>query len=233
MRPWRKVSLRLVSEAMLLASLALAACRQQPPPLPAVAPDDSQVDVRREAVLHETVYAIEREDCRLSWTLYEPELNRNVIRHRAACTWPLERQVPLIRMLADRAAKDLPGGILPRTLSWGRLFPDPPRDSTMALRLAIAAWRSGEWDTTQGRPKQGGIGAFVIRLGNEARIYAELEPLFRERSLTLQIVSGEKVLVLPANELPFYSELRREGVSPGAKLPFDFQTWFALEPVSK
>jgi hypothetical protein len=115
-----------------------------------------------------------------------------------------------------------------RTLSWGRLYPDGARDATMAVRLALVAKRSAEWDAARGAPRDGDINGWVRESANEEQIYAELIPVFREVGLEIRIASVEKVLVLPAGELPFSERLQEEGARAADKLPFDCQTWFSV-----
>jgi hypothetical protein len=115
-----------------------------------------------------------------------------------------------------------------QTLSWGRLFPDGPTDSTMAVRLALAAKRSPGWDAARGKPRTGDINAFVRKLANDASIYEELRPMFRQAGLSIEMASVEKVLVLPAAKLPFFAQLQKEGVTARDRLPFDFQAWFSI-----
>src|SRR5258706_4495461 len=95
-----------------------------------------QVNVHRDSTFQETIYSTEAGSCRISWTVYETEINRGVIRHRSTCTLPLADQAPLIAKVLHKVKES---GAAFRTLSWGRLSPDGPRDDTMAARLALAA----------------------------------------------------------------------------------------------
>jgi hypothetical protein len=112
-------------------------------------------------------------------------------------------------------------------LSWGRLYPDGKPDPTLAVRLAVAAKRSPQWDAARGRPSGGDPNGFVRKLANDAMIYAELRE-FRKAGLDIRISVVEKVLVLPARQLPFFDRLAAEGVKPADRLPFDCITWFAI-----
>jgi len=78
-----------------------------------------------------------------------------VIRHRSDCGLALAGQAPLIGKLLRRvmAADAEAAGF--RTLSWGRLYPDGARDTTMPARLALAAVRSADWDTAKGARGRG------------------------------------------------------------------------------
>ena len=123
-------------------------------------------------------------------------------------------------------------GLRPDT---GRLYlliaPHPAVDRLMdalAVRLALAAKRSPEWDAARGAPRGGDINGWVRKLANDALIYEELRPVFREVGLEIRCASVEKVLILPAGKLPFFDKLREAGAQAKDKLPFDCQTWFSV-----
>ena len=208
------------------AGLSSLACRQKERDEPPKKADAHVVTVQRDASLRETTYSIEQGPCRISWTTYETELNRGGISHRPKCDLPLAQQTPLIAKLLHEVLK---AGKF-HTLGWGRLYPDGPRDITMAVRLALAAKRSPEWDAGKGKPRNGDINGFVRKLANDASIYEELRPVFRDSGLEIEFASVEKVLVLRATELPFFDRLRVDGVRPRDRLPFDCQTWFSVRP---
>lgn len=186
-----------------------------------------QGDVVRRAEGQEIQYEIRQGDCRIGWTLYLGDLNRGVIRHRADCGLNLADQAPLVGRLLSSVLRHHPD-IEFRSLSWGRIYPDGATDATLAARLALAAHRSKEWNGHAGRPARGDANGFVRDLSNRAGIYRELSPVFAGHGLKFRISSAEKVLVLPAERLPFYDRLRSAGVRPGEKLPFDCQAWFTL-----
>ncbi|MFB3828876.1 MAG: hypothetical protein ACE15B_19070 [Bryobacteraceae bacterium] len=166
-------------------------------------------------------YAVTAGDCKISWT---PEAE-GLIRHRSDCALPLGEQAPLMARLLRKSLEA--GGI--RTLSWGRLYPDGARDATMALRLALAAKRSVEWDAVRGAPRGGDPNGWVRKLANETGLYEELRAVFRQFGLQIRLSTVEKVLVQPASLLPFFAKLREAGVRPADRLPFDCQAWFAVE----
>ena len=108
------------------------------------------------------------------------------------------------------------------TLSWGRLYPygnpNENADTTMAVRLALAAKRSREWDSERGRPRHReangwvDVNGTVRTLANDAAIYKELQPVFVESGLELQLSSVEKVLIFRAGQMPFFKTLQESGV---------------------
>jgi hypothetical protein len=185
-----------------------------------------EILVTHDSNLLQTTYTIGSGDCRISWTLSGSEINRGVIRHRSDCGLTLRDQAPLIGKLLRRIVTEDKEEF--RTLDWGRLYPDGARDVTMPARLAAAARRSAEWDPARGVPKGGDINGWVRKLANDARIYDELRPVFREAGLEIRMASVEKVLVLPAAKLPFFERLREFGIHASDKVPFDCQTWFSV-----
>jgi len=116
-----------------------------------------------------------------------------------------------------------------RTLFWGRLEPDTPNGSReLSLRLALAAYKSPGWDTKKGKPKNGDINGFVKDLANKEMIYPELKKLFERFHKSIKFSCAEKVLVLKTDKLPFYEQLKQQGVKAADKLPFDCMTWFTI-----
>lgn len=191
-----------------------------------------QVAVKHDAQQRETDYTIASRDCRITWTVFKTETNRGVIRHRADCGLALSEQAPLIgKVLRTVLGTDAEAARF-RTLMWGRLYPDGARDLTMAKRLALAAKRSAEWDAVKGAPRGGDINGWVRKLANEASIYEELRPVFREAGLEISLTGVEKVLVEPAGRLEFFEGLRQAGARLQDKVPFDCQAWFSVQPAS-
>jgi hypothetical protein len=198
-------------------------------PLPGV---DQEVNVTRDKDLDDVTYTVSAGDCRIAWTVFGSEVNRGVVRHRSDCGLTLSGQASLIgRVLRKMMASDAHAAEF-RTLSWGRLYPDGARDSTLALRLALAAKRSPEWDPLKGAPRGGDINGWVRELANQSMIYDELRGVFRQSRLDLRLSSVEKVLVLRAKLLPFYPQLRDAGIRPEDRVPFDCQAWFSVRPLA-
>lgn len=211
-----------------LAAGALAACPGERAPQKEVASPD-RIIVHQDTQTRETSYTISSGDCRMTWVVYQTDLNRGVIRHRPDCGLPFAEQALLIgKLLVKVMASDEAAGDF-RTLSWGRMYPDGARDATMAARLASAAKRSKEWDAAKGRPTGGDANGWVRNLANEAAIYRELEEVFHRSGLDIRLSGVEKVLVLEAGRLPFIEELRAEGVQAGDRVPFDCQAWFSVK----
>jgi len=184
--------------------------------------------VEHDSELRDTNYTVAAGDCRISWKVYGSETNRGVIRHRSDCGLTLGEQAPLMAKVLRKVMETKGEAAQFRTLSWGRLYPDGARDATLAVRLALAAKRSAEWDAARGAPRGGDINGWVRKLANDALIYKELRPIFREVGLEIRLASVEKVLVLPAGGLPFFERLREGGAQAKDKLPFDCQAWFSV-----
>lgn len=176
----------------------------------------------------ETHYTVDRNGCRFTWTVFDGELNRGVVRHRSDCAFPISGHEPSIAALLKQVLRHKDGAWEFHTLNWGRLFGDGARDSTMAERLALAALSSDGWNRSTGRPRGGDINRWVKALGESAAIHVELRSLFRNMGLRLEIASVEKVLVLEAGQLPFFPRLSAAGARPSDKLPFDCQIWFSV-----
>mgnify|MGYP001585596063 CR=1 FL=1 len=205
---------------MLLACMACAAMF--------TAADQIAVRVQHDPSLRDTNYSVTKGTCRISWVVYASELNKNVIHQHARCNLPLPEQMPLISGIMSKLLESAPGLGMYRTLSWGRLYPDGQPDPTLAMRLMLAAKRSAMWDASRGRPRTGDVNGFVRKLANEALIYPELRAAFRQAGLDVEIVSIEKVLVLPAGRLPFFDRLPGSEIRAADKLPFDCQIWFSI-----
>ena len=208
---------------VLLACGLMAACAGE-------LPRGDGVLVEHNPGLQETSYTASAGNCRVSWTVYKSELNRGVIRHRSDCGRPPGEQAPLIAKVLRKVIETDAGAAQFRTLSWGRLYSGGTCDATMALRLALAAKRSAEWDAARGAPQGGDINGWARKLANDAPIYEELRPVFRNAGLEIRLSGVEKVLVMPAGRLPFFEKLREAGVRAEDKLPFDFQAWFSVRP---
>jgi hypothetical protein len=229
-------SKRFPQLAVLLAASILVACSNGKAPEAVPEPEvretnQDDVAVERNSELRETQYSIAAGDCRIVWTVFDTELNRGVIRHRANCSLALSEQAPLVEKLLRKVISANGGATEFRTLDWGRLYPDGPKDETMAVRLALAAMRSADWDAAKGLPRNGDINRWARKVANDASIYQELRPVFLPSGLEIQLTAVEKVLVLQAGELPFYEDLRVNGVRAEDRVPFDFQAWFSLRTV--
>jgi hypothetical protein len=190
------------------------------------------VTVEHSAQWNATIYKISNRDCTIQWIARNSEIG--VIKHSSRCAAPLAEQLPLlVKICAEFFSKDKNAQAF-RTLFWGRLEPDnqsAPRE--LSLRLALAAHKSPGWDAKRGKPKNGDINGFVRDFANKEMIYPELKELFERFHKNITLSCAEKVLVLKAEKLPFYAQLKQQGVKPADKLPFDCMTWFAITPVSQ
>jgi hypothetical protein len=176
----------------------------------------------------ETTYTGVSGPCRIDWITSGFEINRGVVRHLSQCSLPLAEQIPLISAVMDRVLQDAQDADAPRTLFWGRLYPDGRPDYVLAMRLAVAAKRSKLWDASRGRPRAGNVNLLVRQLLNEAPIYRELREMFRRRRLNIQVAAVEKVLISAAGRLPFFERLPKDEIKAADKLPYDCMTWFSI-----
>ncbi len=191
------------------------------------------VSVTRDSSLRQTTYSISKDNCRLRWVTYDSEANRHVISHYEDCLLPLSQQAPLLAALLKKVLEATPEPDRYRTFYWGRLFPDGKLSTELAVRLALAAKHSPDWNTRRGAPEDGNKNGFVRDLLNTASAYPELQAVFREAGSEIRVATVEKVLVLPAGELPFFDQLEGSGVLVSDRLPFDCQAWFAILSVGK
>ena len=193
--------------------------------------DAAGVSVASSALENATRYTITRGDCSITWTAYSSELNKGVVKHSSQCPGPLSSQLPILTEICRGfLGRDMNAAAF-RTLFWGGLVPErEPLSLEMPLRLALAAYRSPEWDAKKGRPRNGDINRFVKNLANRELIYPELKELFARFQRSITLASVEKVRVLEAKKLPFYDHLRQQGVQAEDKLPFDAMVWFSVSP---
>jgi hypothetical protein len=153
-------------------------------------------------------------------------VNLGVIRHRSDCALDLAGQAPLIGTLLAKVKSSEPAAKQFRTLMWGRIYPDHAREATLAQRIAVAAKRAPDWNVATGQPRAGGREAWVARALEEGKLYEELRGVFQEQGLRLRVASVEKALVGEAANLPFFEELKAQGVGSKDKVPFDVSCGF-------
>lgn len=192
-------------------------------------PARSEVSIRRDESLRANVYTVVGSGCRIEWTVFSREPNRGVVRHRSDCPGPLDVKARMIELLLGKVIESEGPGWEFRTLSWGRVFGDGERDATLALRLAVAAWRSPAWDTAAGEPRQGVINVLVRRIFREAGITDELKRAFMTAGLRIEASAVEKVLVQRAGATPIRGNLSKLGVPAGDRVPYDCQLWFSVQ----
>ena len=176
---------------------------------------------------NETRYSISRGDCSITWITRHVE--PDVIKHSASCNAPLVMQLPLLIKLCEHLYGDGENARKFDKLFWGGLKAEnKPASDEMSFRLSLAAFKSPGWDTKKGKPKKGDLYRFVKDLANKEMIYPELKALFEHFHRFIVLASIEKVRVGKADELPFYDQLKKKGVKPADKLPFDFMAWFLV-----
>jgi len=191
----------------------------------------SSVTIEQSSQWNATIYNISSGDCTIQWIARNSEIG--VIKHWSQCRLSLAEQLPLlVKICGEFFSKDRNAQAF-RTLFWGRLAPDETRSGLqeMSLRLALAAHKSPGWDVKRGKPKNGDINGFVKDLANRESIYPELKELFERFHKSIKFSCAEKVLVQKAKDLPFFDQLKQQGVKAADKLPFDCMTWFSISEV--
>lgn len=187
----------------------------------------SPVTIEQSDQWNATIYSISSNGCEIQWIARNSEIG--VIKHWSRCTASLSGQLPLWEKIgAEFFSKDKNADAF-RTLFWGRLEPETKNGSReLSLRLAVAAYQSPGWDVKRGKPKNGDMNGFVRDIANRKMIYPELRELFGHFQRTIELSYAEKVLVSEAVKLPFYGQLRQQGVKATDRLPFDCAAWFSV-----
>ncbi len=192
------------------------------------------VTIEYSALNHATSYTASSGDCSITWIAYDNGPNQGIIKHSPRCDAPMELQISLMTKICTAFFGHDKNARTYRTLFWGGLEAEQkPASQDLQFRLALAAYRSPGWDARKGKPKNGDINGFIRKLANETPIYRELQELFRGFDMQIKLASVEKVRVLEAGKLPFYSRLRQQGVAATDRLPFDCMAWFSLSVLSQ
>ena len=229
------VASALLSACILLpCSIIAVSFAGQDRPSQGSASDVTNVTVEFSDLDRATIYTASSGDCSITWIAHTGGPNQGVIKHSPRCDAPMTLQISLLTKICTALfSHDKDAGAF-RTLFWGGLEAEgKPAAQELQFRLALAAYRSPGWDVRKGRPKSGDTNGFVKSLANGEPIYPELQELFNhfDRHITLAVV--EKVRVLEAGKLPFYSKLKQHGVKATDMLPFDCMAWFSLSAHSQ
>ncbi len=235
-----KIYRRLASSAILSAGIFLLICsavaiahagQDLSPPDPEH--DVTPVTIEYSALDKATNYTASSGDCSITWIAYNGGPNQGVIKHSPRCAAPMALQVSLLTKICTALFSHEKEAGAFRTLFWGGLEAErKPASQELPLRLALAAYRSPGWDVRKGKPKNRDINGFIKELANGVPIYPELQELFRPFNRQITLATVEKVRVLEAEKLPFYSRLEQQGVKATDRLPFDCMAWFSLSPLS-
>lgn len=222
----------------LAARLAFLICLTVPldiPGLPVLslctADVESGVLVEHSLQWNATIYRIVRGECTVEWISRNTE--PGVIKYYPQCELPLSQQLPLLRKICAEYLRSDKNAEAFHTLFWGRLAPDGTGVAVqeMSFRLALAAYKSAEWDAKRGTHRNGDINGFVKELANREMIYPELKELFDHCSRRVTFSCAEKVLVVEAGKLQYYEKLKPYGVTASDRLPFDCMAWFSVSAV--
>jgi hypothetical protein len=174
-----------------------------------------------------THYSITDGNCSITWIARNTE--PGVIKHHAACGKSLAFQVPLLIKICEAIFNNGNHAGVIRLLFWPSLESGTKQPHLeMSYRLALAAFKSPEWNKKMGKPKKEGLNKFVKDLANREMIYPELKEVFGYFNKSITLSTVEKVLVMEAEKLPFYDSLKEEGVKLSDKLPYDCMAWFSV-----
>lgn len=191
-----------------------------------------QVSIRPDGYNTGLIYSIQKDNCTIEWITRNNE--PDIIKNWSQCPASLSEQLPLMKQLCSSyLSKDKNANAL-RAFFWGRLLPDEmPGPPELSMRLALAAHKSTGWDAKRGRAKNGDDYGLVKNLANSAMIYPELTKLFERFNKSIKLSCVEKLCIMKAKDLPFFEQLKQQGVKAEEKLPFDFVAWFTITAVSQ
>lgn len=164
--------------------------------------------------------------CRVS--LERRTVEAHLLHLRHGCKQTLDEKMVLLQAMIEMLVPEPQARRNIHTLFIGRLVTTFPE---LAKRLAHAAARHPDWNPSRERQVPGSTNRFVATLAREAQILTELERAVAQAGYRVQAVSVEKVLIAPAQRLPFGTWLVEQGVAPDARLPFDALTWLRLAPL--
>ena len=191
--------------------------------------DQAPIRIEVNGTYNETTYCLDLQDGPVCLQTTGNPLNIAVLTRRSRNDSPLAAQLPALKRLLGHILEKDPVAKKLDTFFWGRLVSGNPwKDTQMSYRLSLAAYQSPDWDRTKGKPKKGYVTDFVRDTANRAGIYTELKTLFDGYGYELAFSSVEKVLVRPASELPYFDDLKKQGVDGTARLPFDGMVWFRM-----
>ena len=168
-------------------------------------------------------FVVETKGCRIQWNaveMKEPAEKRH-LSVRRDCPITFSDQVPLHRAILKEIFSQWPIGEFD-TISWGN-FGDPA-DWSWNIPIAIASSRSKEFrDYRRNYPKTKfwNLNGIFVKLANETKSYHALQQLIQEFGADIELLSVEKVLTLPAKDIPFYPALKERNISGKTRLIYD------------
>jgi len=183
------------------------------------------VHAEHDTLYQEITYTIQDSLEKISLEVYLSKLNMGAMRYRYQGYSALKNQITKLDSILLTVLNDSLVDFNFTTLFWGRLNNSSNRDFTLAKRLVSFANKSNQWNKKLGRPNSGHKNDFIKLLKNDFLI--ELGPLFKKYNYKIESISAEKVLVYPAEKLPFWDEVKTH-VKAKDKFPFDCQLWFTL-----
>jgi hypothetical protein len=104
----------------------------------------------------------------------------------------------------------------------------------VAQRLAKTVGKHPDWPGVRKRNRisPGAAEWFVSQIGDEAKVFPELEAALLPVGYRPHFAQMEKVLIRPAKKLSYHEWLSEQGVDPDIEVPFDAMTFFYLEALS-
>lgn len=175
-------------------------------------------------------YSINKGDCSIMWEVEvarEDGPKKLTLRARypsgVKCGDTFAEQLPLHRQVLGEIFKDW------NKKQFRTLFLQPFERAeptyTWNIRIAMASANSSDWkDRCKNYPnhKSGkSSNEIFVEIANQVNAYRELSDLFEEFDLKIKLDSVEKVFAQKARELPFYQELKLQGLEGNPSLIYD------------
>lgn len=174
-------------------------------------------------------YLLKKDGCSICWEVSMDRDKEKKITLRAKqpfgvkCTYPFVKQLPLHREIFIEIFKDWKKNRF-HTLFLGPLNRVEPAN-TWNIRIAMASANSSEWiDWCKNYPNHSSgktINRIFVELANQVDAYRELEGLFNEFGLKIELNAVEKVFSTKAKDLPFFQELKSKGLTGSRRLIYD------------
>jgi len=175
-------------------------------------------------------YSITKGDCSIIWEVEvarEDGPKKLTLRTRypsgVKCKSTFAEQLPLHRQVLGEIFKDW------NKSQFRMLFLQPferlEPAYTWNIRIAMASANSSDWkDRCKNYPKHKSgksSNEIFVEIANQVNACKELADLFEEFDLKIKLDSVEKVFAQKAKELPFYQELKLQGLEVNPSLIYD------------
>jgi hypothetical protein len=167
-------------------------------------------------------FVVEAGECRIQWNVVETKEpgEKKHLSVRRCCDLPFSEQIPFHRAILKEIFSKWQVAEFD-TISWGSFL--EKNDWSWCTPIAVASTKSKDFkDYREKYPNvQININRLFVRLANETKSYDALRQLILEFGADIELATVEKVFIQPAKDLPFYPDLKAQGVSAKAKVIYD------------